>query len=89
MLTISSLVHYDTLLQNVTAILLENMTKLYYKMRQVFYYKMRQFITQCVNFITKCDNYYKMRRYTVLNIATLTPTLMSQEVVQNVSQSSP
>ena len=50
---------------------------------------MRQFITQCVNFITKCDNYYKMRRYTVLNIATLTLTLMSQEVAQNVSQSSP
>ena len=45
-----------------------------YKMRQVllqnaslFYYKMRQkFIIKYVRFsITKCESYYKMRRYTV------------------------
>ena len=37
------LIHYDTLLQNATAILLQNATEVYYKMRQIFYYKMRQF----------------------------------------------
>ena len=49
------------LLQNTTAILLQNMTKVYFKMRQIFYYKMWQFITKCVDFITECDSYYKMR----------------------------
>ena len=54
LVTVSYLVHYDTL----------------YKKRQPFYYKMRQkfitkcvmfFITKCCRFITKCDSYYKMR----------------------------
>ena len=57
----------------------------YYKMRQLFYYRMRQeFITKCARFllqnatallenatifITKCNNYYKVRR--LLQIATV------------------
>ena len=47
----------------------------YYKMRQLFYYKMRQFyyktqvISNCNDFITKCDSYYKMRR--LLQIVTV------------------
>ena len=59
--TVSYLIHYDSLLQNATY---------YYKMRQLFYYKMRQkFITKCDDFITKYDSYYKMRR--LLQIATV------------------
>ena len=56
------MIHYDTLLQNATAILLQNATKVYYKMRQVFYYKMRQFyykmrqLLQNATFITNCDS---------------------------------
>ena len=45
--------------------------KCYYKVRQLFYYKVRQVllqsatgITKCDNFITKCDDYYKVRQYT-------------------------
>ena len=58
--TVLCLIHYDSLLQNVT--------KVYYKMRQVFitkcgsyykmrqfYYKMRQFL-QIATFITNCDS---------------------------------
>ena len=41
--TVSYLIHYDSLLQNVTPSLLQYATEVYYKMRQVFYYKMRQF----------------------------------------------
>ena len=44
--------------------------KCYYKVRQLFYYKVRQVllqsatgITKCNNFITKCDDYYKVRQY--------------------------
>ena len=43
--------------------------KCYYKVRQLFYYKVRQVllqsatgITKCNNFITKCDDYYKVRQ---------------------------
>ena len=43
----------------------------YYKVRQLFYYKVGQVllqsatgITKCDNFITKCDDYYKVRQYT-------------------------
>ena len=66
--TVSYLIHYDSLLQNSTEV--------YWKMRQDFYYKMRQFflqnatiITNYNNFITKCDSYYKVRR--LLQIATV------------------
>ena len=41
-----------------------------YKVRQLFYYKVRQVllqratgITKCDNFITKYDDYYKVRQY--------------------------
>ena len=40
----------------------------YYKVLQLFYYKVRQVllqsatgITKCDNFITKCDDYYKVQ----------------------------
>ena len=59
--TISYLIHYDSLLQNETEV--------YYKMRLVFYYKMRQFyhkirqllqiamiLLQNATFITNCDS---------------------------------
>ena len=42
--TVSYLIHYDSLLQNATAILLQNATEVCYKMRQVFYCKMRQLL---------------------------------------------
>ena len=61
------LVHYDTLLKNVTGIItkggnffLENATKVNYKMRHVFYYKMGWFynrmgqLLQNATFVTKC-----------------------------------
>ena len=38
------MIHYDTLLQNTTAILLQNATDIHYKMSQVFYYKMRRLL---------------------------------------------
>ena len=70
------MIHYDSLLQNATAILLQNATEVYYKMRQAFYYKMRQFyykmrqlsqiatiLLQDATVITKCDVYYKLRQY--------------------------
>ena len=44
MVVVSYLVHYDTSLQNATAILLQNTTKAYYKMRQLFYYKIPRYI---------------------------------------------
>ena len=53
--TVSCLTHYDSLLQNATAILLQNAAEVYYKIRHVYYYKMRH--------ITKCDSYYKFRRF--------------------------
>ena len=54
--TFSPLVHYDSLLQNATYIITK-CNIYYHKMRQLFYYKMRQ------KFITKCDSYYKLRRF--------------------------
>ena len=60
------LIHHDTLLQNVTAILLQNATENYYKMTQFFYYKMQELIQnaaillQHVTVITKSDVCYKL-----------------------------
>ena len=51
--------------------LLQSAIVCYYKVRQLFYYKVRQVlqsvagITKCDNFITKCDDYYKVRQYKV------------------------
>ena len=73
--TFSYLIHYDSLLQNATAILLQNVTGVYYEMRQVFYYKMWQFYYKTDSyykmrrFYYKMDSYYKMRR--LLQIATV------------------
>ena len=73
--TVSHLIHYDSLLQNATAILLQNVTQVYCKMCQVFITKCDSFITKrtviikCDDFITKwtvitkCDVYYKLRQY--------------------------
>ena len=60
--TVSYLIHHDSLLQNATAILLQNATEVYYKMRQVF-------MTTCNSFITKCNSYFKMRH--LLQIVTV------------------
>ena len=51
--TVSCLIHYDSLLPNETAILLQNATVLLQN---------TTVISNCNNFITKCDSYYKMRR---------------------------
>ena len=54
------------LLQNVTGCyykvsqVLERVTDCYYKVRQV--YEMWQTLLQSASGITKCDNYYKVRR---------------------------
>ena len=53
--TVSNLNRYDTLLQNVTAVLLQNATEVYYKMPQLFNYKMWQLL-QNATFITNCDS---------------------------------
>ena len=49
--------------------LLQSATTCYYKVWQLFYYKVRQVllqsaigITKCNSFITKCDDYYKVRQ---------------------------
>ena len=69
MVLILYLVHYDTLLQNVTAIFLQNSTKVYYKMYQVsllqnatVLWQYTTIVTKCIDFITKCDSFYKLRR---------------------------
>ena len=55
------MIHYDTLLQNLTDVI---------KMRQKFIAKcVRFFITKCDSFITKCGSYYKRRR--LLQIVTV------------------
>ena len=64
----SYLTHYDSLLQNATAVLLQYATEVYYKMCQVFYYNMGQFyckmrqllqittiLSQDATYITNCD----------------------------------
>ena len=52
--------------------LLQSAIVCYYKVRQLFYYKVQQVLLQsatgiakCDNFITKCDDYYKVRQYMV------------------------
>ena len=54
--TVSYLIHYDSLLQNATDIIT--------KWDSYFITKcVRFFIKNCDNFITKCDSYYKLRRF--------------------------
>ena len=60
----------SSLLQSVTSVITKCDSFFYYKVRQLFYYKVRQVllqsatgITKCDNFITKCDDYYKVRQY--------------------------
>ena len=57
--TVSYLIHYDSLLQNATDIIK--------KMRQLFYYEMQQkFMTKCVRFLMiNATVYYKLWQYIV------------------------
>ena len=50
------LVHYDSLLQNVTDIITKYDS--YFITKCVTF-----FIKKCDSFITKCDSYYKLRRF--------------------------
>ena len=76
-LTVSYLIHYDTLLQNATDIitrcysyfitkcdkcLLQNAPGVLLQNATVSLQNATA-VTKCVSFITKCDNYYKMCRY--------------------------
>ena len=60
-LTISYLIHYDSLSLNATAILLQNATKLYYKMRQLL--QIATILLQNATVNSKCDVHYKLRQY--------------------------
>ena len=64
--TVSYLICYNSILQNVTAILLQNGTEVY---ESVFLLQNETVITNCDNFITKCDSYYQMRRLLRIAIA--------------------
>ena len=64
--------HLFQVYYKVRQVLLQSATAFfYYKVRQLFYYKVRQVlllqsaagITKCDNFITKCDDCYKVRQY--------------------------
>ena len=52
-ITVSYLIHYDSLLQNASGFSLQNATVLLQNVTVT---------TNCNSFITKCDSYYKMRR---------------------------
>ena len=45
--------------------LLQSSMVCYYKVRQLFYYKVRPVLSQSATGITKCDDYYKMRQYSI------------------------
>ena len=45
--------------------LLQSAMDSYYKLRQLFYYKVRHGLLQIATGITKCDDYYKLRQYSV------------------------
>ena len=53
--TVTYLIRYEN--YKMRQMLLQNEAAIYYKMRQKFITKRVRF------FITKCDNYYKMRRF--------------------------
>ena len=59
-ITVSYLIHDDSLLQNASGFLLQNATVLLQNVTVT---------TNCNNFITKCDSYYKMCH--LLQIATV------------------
>ena len=55
--------------------LLQRAMDSYYKLRQLFYYKVRHGLLQiatgiakCNEFITNCDDYYKLRQYLPLSL---------------------
>ena len=45
--------------------LLQSAMDSYYKLRQLFYYKVRHGLLQIATGITKCDDYYKLRQYSL------------------------
>ena len=62
--TVSYLIHNDSLSQNITDIITKCDKLFYYKMRQKFITKcVRFYITKCDSFNIKCDSYYKLRRF--------------------------
>ena len=71
--TVSYLIHYDSLLQNVTDIIT--------KCNSYFITKcFRFFIRKCDSFIIKCDSYYKLRPFhskmrRLLQITTVQPCI--------------
>ena len=71
------MIHYDSLLQNVTAILLQNATEVYYKMRQIFYYKMRQLL-QNATFITNSDSISNYHPQKVPNMDLMCPVVIKK-----------
>ena len=66
--TVSYLIHYDSLLQNVADIITKCVsyfiTKCHRSLLQnaTVLLQTETVITNCDNFVTKCDSYYKMRR---------------------------
>ena len=73
--TVSYLIHYDSLLQNTTVItkcdsyFITKCTRNLLQNASEFLLQNATVITNCDNFITKCDSYYKMR--CLLQIATV------------------
>ena len=68
MVTVSYLVHYETLLQNATEIitkcdksLLQNALGILFQNATVLLQNVTV-VTKCVDFIINCNSYYKMRR---------------------------
>ena len=45
--------------------LLQSAMDCYYKLRHLFYYKLRHGLLQIATGITKCDDYYKLRQYSL------------------------
>ena len=67
MVAISNFIHYDALLQNVTAFLLQNVIRVYHKIVQVVYYKLQRFnfkmellLQNMMICFTKFDNFFKI-----------------------------
>ena len=57
--------HLFQVYNKVRQVLLQSATAFfYYKVRQVLLLQSAAGITKCDNFITKCDDYYKVRQYT-------------------------
>ena len=49
--------------------LLQSAMDSYYKLRQLFYYKVRHVLLQIATGITKCDDYYNLRQYSISRLS--------------------